>query len=200
MGSGLIGCKEVEDAVFDNNMFYVYADNMEKDKRVDTILSFSDNAGSYMETSINITNNYFELNYTTFSHPNILANNILFENNTYKHPDTIYIGSVNGFNLKGSNESNIIVRNNKLTSISLWGTGIVYANYIYKFSSEGSFLIYDNYLGSEIAGAVTLDSDSLFYNNTIVGGAQITITGDNVILSDSNVSIITVNGGNKNIT
>ena len=210
LGSALVGCFDVEDAVFDNNAFHVYADSVAKENRVDGIINFRTHVPEYViarehnpdlrvvNTSVNITNNYFELNYTSFSGPSIYANNILFENNTYKHPDTNNSASIDGFSLSGTNESSIIVRNNNLTSISLNGNGIVQGNHIYKCSSKGSFLIYDNYFGSEIAGAVTLDLNSIFYNNTSI--VRLSIWGNNVILKDSNIYSLTINGGNKNIT
>ena len=88
LGSRLINCLDVKNAVFDNNMYIVHADDIQIDKRVERIIRISrvlpeyvvalekNNSLRIMDTSLNITNNFFEVNYTWSSNYYVYANDI----------------------------------------------------------------------------------------------------------------------------
>lgn len=191
IGSSFINCNETRMALFDNNTFCGYADSGENGKSFMDVIVFS-----YMDTSVNITNNKVHANAiqgSNFGH--IKASNILFENNTVEHPTEhiVYSSDYMHTYLGESGKSNTIVRNNTDISLDIRGNSTIYNNKVQYFISGERILAYNN-----TAGSLSMNDGSIAYNNTITGGVQ--IRGDNVILKDSTMGSLSVPNNDRNIT
>ena len=183
LGSRIVNCSNVKEAVFDNNRFYAYAESINIDKRVNSIIHFSSN----FDSSVNIVNNYFEVNQT-FGGCWIYSDNGLFENNTGVRLDSEFI-----FNLGQNDNSNITVRNNNVVSLTLNGKATVYNNTFESgFISNDYCLAYNNtfdYIG--------LKSEANIYNNNV---RMAYVESDNVVLRNSSIGGITFKKNIKNVT
>lgn len=191
VGSAFINCNETREALIDNNTFCGYADSRRYEKSFCDIIIFS-----YVDTSLNVTNNQVHANATSESYfGRLYASNILFENNSIDEPDadTTYSSYWMHTYLGESGKSNVVIRNNTNMGISVKGKATI-CNNKDKYSLESeTVLAYNNTFGS-----FRVDEGSIIYNIT---AGSIQITGSNVILKDSNVRYINL-GPNKrkNIT
>ena len=204
-----IECDNVIDAVFNANKFEGPI-LKECILGVYSCIRFS----SFTDSYVAVTNNYANLSCNDFV--TVKASNILFENNTVKNWGINNIASSTSTNLGvvgtfkanedwQSYKSNITIKNNILPKLNLGCNATIYNNSV-KFScdvSRGSVLMYNNsvgsYLGDGTYSEVVLDSNSIFYNNTINGTVR--ITGSNVTLKDSYMNGILVKGnGVRNAT
>lgn len=177
IGSAVINCSEIKEALFDNNRFYGYADSYIYLQRCMDMIYFQD-----YDASVNITNNKVYANRNVESFASVSARSILFENNAIEQPDAYGESSSVRVGLAGNDDYNTIVRNNNLQHLSTTGAIITNNNVVYAAYCKKS-LMYNNTIGG--MSNLGRTEDSIIYNNTIYG--NVIIKGNNVILKDSKV-------------
>ena len=194
-GATIINCTETKEVLFDNNTFCDYADSIDHDKAyLDIMILFS-----YEDTSFNFTNNKVHANCTHGDFCGIRASSILFENNTFEHPDadhtysTTYMKAMLGEPDKSttivrnnigdiyiSAYCNSTIYNNKLEYGVNGQTTLMYNNTVYSAQVGKGGIAYNNTIGK-----LHLYEGSMAYNNTVKWSAS--ISGNDVILKDSNL-------------
>ena len=192
IGATIINCNETKTVLFDNNTFCGYADSIDNNKSFYYMILFS-----YVDTSFNFINNKVHANSTHGDFCSIKATCILFENNTFEHPDADHTYSTTYMRalLGESDKSNTIVRNNigdiyigvscnstiynnNLEYGVKGQTTVMYNNTLYSAGVGKGGIAYNNTVGS-----LHLYEGSISYNNTVIGSVY--ITQNDVILKDS---------------